>query len=79
MYASSLTNVSYYFNNTCGGLSFSEAQATCLENGGHLVAYASLEEQLQVEKHFIDYGWWAPYNEKVGARKRRRCQRARGW
>jgi hypothetical protein len=69
MYTSSLTNMSYYFNNTGGGLSFSEGEAYCLENGGHLVAYVSLEEQLEVEKHFIDYGWWAQYNEKVGARE----------
>jgi hypothetical protein len=67
MYTSPLTNVSYYFNNSGGGQSFSEAEASCLENGGHLAAYASLDEQLEVERYFIDYGWWAPYYQKVGA------------
>jgi hypothetical protein len=65
-YTSKLTNVTYFMNTTGSGLPFTEAQTQCVDNGGHLVAYLSLEEQLEIEKHFTDYGWWLPYYHKAG-------------
>ena len=64
-YTSSVTNVSYFMNTTSDGMTFNDAEQSCLENGGHLVAYASLDEQTEVEKYFMDRGWWLQYYQKV--------------
>jgi hypothetical protein len=37
-----------------------EAEANCNRNGGHLAAYTSVEEQMEVERFFIDGGWLLP-------------------
>jgi hypothetical protein len=37
-----------------------QAEASCNRYGGHLAAYTSLEEQMEVESFFIDGGWLLP-------------------
>ena len=60
----SSTGNTYIYNTS--HVTFAEGEQACRDNGGHLVAYLSLEEQLEIEKHFTDYGWWLPYYHKAG-------------
>ena len=54
-------------NATTGGATFDDAEASCVTNGGHLVAYQSLDEHKDVEQHFITYGYFLPESHKVEA------------
>jgi hypothetical protein len=51
-YTSNSTNNSYILS-TYTNYSHSAAQAYCNRQGGHLVAWASAEEQAEVEQYYI--------------------------
>ena len=48
-------------------MTFSEAEQACQLSGGHLATFESIDEQLEVEQHYVEQGWflsachkWAP-------------------
>ena len=51
MYVSPVTNYTYIYNTTM--TDNKNAHKMCNSQGGHLVAYQSLEEQVDVEQYFI--------------------------
>jgi hypothetical protein len=52
------TNITFYLNTTVA--SWTEAEDACKRNGGHLAAFQSLEEQREVEQHYIINGYLFP-------------------
>lgn len=61
-YVSDAWQSTYIINTT--RLGFREAEAVCQDNSGHLVSYRDLEEQLDVERYFVDNGYFIPAAHK---------------
>jgi hypothetical protein len=57
------TNHSYLLNTSMANQA--AAEALCQASGGHLVSYGSLEEQQEVEGHFVNGGFIFPAFNKV--------------
>ncbi len=49
-YTNTQTEVTYMLNTSKAN--YYEAEEVCMERGGHLVSYTSIEEQLDVEAYF---------------------------
>ncbi len=62
-YTSPVTNLTYLLNTTM--VSYSTAQSTCKNSGGHLVAWFSLDEQADVELAFVTGGSLLPTFHKM--------------
>ncbi len=54
----SATSRSCYFLRKVKNLPYAAARNTCIALGGHLVAYNTGAEQLEVEKYFKGTGGW---------------------
>jgi hypothetical protein len=52
----------YIINTT--RLGFRDAEAACQDDGGHLVSYGSLDEQVEVESFFVANGYFIPTAHK---------------
>jgi hypothetical protein len=61
-YVSNVTNATYLLNTTM--VNMPTAQKTCNVNGGHLVAYTGVEEQVDVEAYFLSIGMLLPTYHK---------------
>jgi hypothetical protein len=61
-YTSEISNNSYILNQFVSN--FTKAQEFCTDNGGHLAAFASLEEQQEVEGYYIEMGYLLPTYHK---------------
>jgi hypothetical protein len=57
-YFSPVTNATYLLNTNVSNASV--AHTYCTTNGGHLVAWGSLEEQADVEQYYINAGFLLP-------------------
>lgn len=58
IFTSRITGTSFYFNGSAAKQA--DAQAACLAAGGHLATYASMEEQAEVEEHYVTTGHLLP-------------------
>jgi hypothetical protein len=58
VYVSPKSNATYIYNNT--QLNFVQAEQTCNDQGGHLVTYMDLNEQLEVEAYYSRMGYLFP-------------------
>jgi hypothetical protein len=54
----SITGTSFYFNGSAA--TQADAQAACLAAGGHLATYATMEQQAEVEQHYVATGHLLP-------------------
>jgi hypothetical protein len=63
IYTNDTTGTSYLLNTAPHN--FSAAQSYCNENGGNLAGFASLAEQLEVEKYYITEGMLYPLFHQV--------------
>jgi hypothetical protein len=69
-YSSEVTNNTYILNQFVSN--FTKAQEFCTDNGGHLAAFSSLEEQQEVEGYYIEMGYLLPTYHKsyyIGTRR----------
>jgi hypothetical protein len=55
-FTTSTTNVTFFLNTSLA--TFAEAEEACQVAGGHLASYSSLEEQAEVEQHYVHKGWF---------------------
>jgi hypothetical protein len=55
---SNATGLVFYLNTSTANAT--EAEEACKRNGGHLAAFTSLEEQREVEQHYITNGFLFP-------------------
>lgn len=62
MYVSENTKDTYVLNTSM--VNFAHAEQTCNDNGGHLITLASIAEQVEVERYFVEMGYLFPSYHK---------------
>ena len=78
-FTSNITNTTYILDTE--PRTFAQGEAFCTSQGGHLVSYDSLQEQLEVEDYFIKKGYLIPSCHKnywLGLTTQARGARATG-